>query len=281
MRTSGRALGLVMAVLALATLAGCKTDTTTTASTSAGGASVAATPAATPAAGVTEAPPAAPSGTVTRPAASTPAAGRAGEPNRALTPGHAFASATTSQVCISGYSRSVRYVTTAVREQVFAAYRIGYPPPAGAYELDHLIPLELVGNSASNLWPEPYHGANSANVKDNLENHLHTLVCIGQVELGTAQQAMAGDWRAAAARYGSTAAASSPSSTTSTSPAPSRTEAPVSGGNREGHGAVQRWDVLLRRAPSGGVLAPRWRRRGLQVDPFAQSSGRRTCPFRV
>jgi len=134
MRTSGRALGLVMAVLALATLAGCKTDTTTTASTSAGGASVAATALATPAAGVTEAPPASPSGIVTRPAAGTPAAGRAGEPNRALTPGHAFASATTSQVCVSGYSRSVRYVTTAVREQVFAIYHIGYPPPAGAYE---------------------------------------------------------------------------------------------------------------------------------------------------
>ncbi len=232
MRTSGRSLGLGMAVLALATLAGCKTDTTTTASTPAGGASAAATAAATPAAGVTEAPPAAPSGTVTRPAASAPAAGRAGEPNRALTPGHAFASATTSRVCVSGYSRGVRYVTTAVREQVFATYHIGYPPPAGAYELDHLIPLELGGdNSASNLWPEPYHGANSADVKDHLENHLHELVCSGQVELGTAQQAMAGDWRAAAARYGSTAAASSPSITTSTSSAPSRTEAPVSAGN--------------------------------------------------
>ncbi len=232
MRTSGRSLGLGMAVLALETLAGCKTDTTTTASTSAGGASVAATAAATPAAGVTEAPPAAPSGTVTRPAASAPAAGRAGEPNRALTPGHTFASATTSQVCVSGYSRGVRYVTTPVREQVFATYHIGYPPPAGAYELDHLIPLELGGdNSASNLWPQPYHGANSADVKDHLENHLHTLVCSGQVELGTAQQAMAGDWRAAAARYGSTTAASSPSITTSTSSAPSRTEAPVSAGN--------------------------------------------------
>ena len=233
MRTSGRVPGLVMAVLALATLAGCKTDTTTTASTSAGGASVAATALATPAPGVTEAPPASPSGIVTRPAAGTPAAARADEPNRALTPGHAFADATTSQVCVSGCSRSVRYVTTAVREQVFAAYRIGYPPPAGAYELDHLIPLELSGDtSASNLWPQPYHGANSADVKDHLENHLHTPVCSGQVELGTAQQAMAGDWRMAAARYGSTTAVASPSITTSTSSAPSRTEAPVSAGNR-------------------------------------------------
>jgi len=232
MRNSGRVFGLVMAVLALATLAGCTTDTTTTASTSVGGASVAASAVATPAAGVIGAPPAAPSGTVSRPAASTPAAGRADEPNRALTPGHAFASATTSQVCVSGYSRSVRYVTTAVREQVFGSCHIGYPPLAGAYELDHLIPLELGGdNSASNLWPQPYHRANSADVKDHLENHLRTLVCSGQVELGTAQQAMAGDWRAAAARYGSTSAASSPSITTSTSSAPSRTEAPVSAGD--------------------------------------------------
>jgi len=135
-------------------------------------------------------------------------------------------------VCVSGYSRTMRYVTSAVREQVFPTYHIGYPPPAGAYELDHLIPLELGGdNSASNLWPEPYHGANNADVKDHLENHLHELVCSGQVELGTAQHVMAGDWRAAAARYGSTAAASSPSITTSTSPAPSRGEAPVSAGN--------------------------------------------------
>jgi len=149
------------------------------------------------------------------------------------TTGTTAANMVATQVCVSGCSRSVRYVTTAVREQVFAAYRIGYPPPAGAYELDHLIPLELSGDtSASNLWPQPYHGANSADVKDHLENHLHTLVCSGQVELGTAQQAMAGDWRMAAARYGSTTAVASPSITTSTSSAPSRTEAPVSAGNR-------------------------------------------------
>ena len=87
--------------------------------------------------------------------------------------------------------------------QVFAAYRIGYPPRTGAYELDHLIPLELGGgNAATNLWPQPYHrGTGSADVKDHLENHLHALVCSGQVRLVAAQTAMAGDWWAAAARY--------------------------------------------------------------------------------
>ena len=50
----------------------------------------------------------------------------------------------------------------------------------GAYELDHLIPLELGGgNAATNLWPEAHHGVGSASVKDQLENHLHVLVCSG------------------------------------------------------------------------------------------------------
>jgi len=126
----------------------------------------------------------------------------AGEPNRALTPGHAFATATTAQICVSGYSASVRNVTEDTRKAVFTAYMVAYPPPSGAYELDHLIPLELGGdNTAANLWPQVYHGAGSADVKDHLENHLHDLVCAGQLDLPTAQQAIAGNWMAAAAQY--------------------------------------------------------------------------------
>ena len=126
----------------------------------------------------------------------------AGEPNRALTPGHAFATVTTAQVCVSGYSASVRDVTEDTRKTVFASYAIAYPPPSGAYELDHLIPLELVGdNTAANLWSETYHGAGSADVKDHLENHLHDRVCAGQLDLPTAQQAISGDWMSAAAKY--------------------------------------------------------------------------------
>ena len=125
------------------------------------------------------------------------------EPNRQLTPRSLLATSTTARVCTAGYTASVRHVTTATRQQVFAAYRIAYPPPTGAYELDHLIPLELGGgNAATNLWPQPYHrGTGSADVKDHLENHLHALVCSGQVRLVAAQTAVAGDWWAAAARY--------------------------------------------------------------------------------
>jgi hypothetical protein len=138
----------------------------------------------------------------------------AGEPNHALTPGNAFATATTAQICVSGYSATVRNVTDDTRKAVFTSYAIAYPPPSGAYELDHLIPLELGGdNTAANLWPQVYHGAGSADVKDHLENHLHDLVCAGQLDLPTAQQAIAGDWMAAAAQYnpiGVTARVTSP-----------------------------------------------------------------------
>ena len=138
--------------------------------------------------------------------------GGVAEPDRRLTPGSVLAASTVPKVCTSGYTRTVRNVPTSTREQVYAAYAIAYPPAAGSYELDHLIPLELGGdNAVTNLWPQPYHrGAGSADVKDHLENHLHALVCSGQVALSDAQQAIAGNWWVAAAKY-------NPISVTSTS----------------------------------------------------------------
>ena len=123
------------------------------------------------------------------------------EPNRTLTPGEAFPAATAAQVCVSGYSASVRNVSESLRLQVFAAYGIDYATH-GNYELDHLISLELGGdNSAANLWPEPLNGSGGAKVKDTLENKLHSLVCSGQITLAAAQQAISGDWGTAYAKY--------------------------------------------------------------------------------
>ena len=154
-------------------------------------------------------------------------AGFAG-PNSRLTPGSVMAASTKARVCTSGYSASVRNVTVATRRQVFAAYGIGYPPPTGAYELDHLIPLELGGdNKPTNLWPEAYHTrAGSAGVKDHLENHLHALVCSGQVNLAAAQQAIAGNWWAAAARYNPMPVRATTRTVAST-PSPRHTSTPV------------------------------------------------------
>jgi hypothetical protein len=147
------------------------------------------------------------------------------EPDRSITPGETFAAATTSQVCVSGYSASVRNVSQATRLAVFAAYHVDYALHGG-YELDHLIPLELGGdNAAANLWPEPLDGAGGAKIKDKLENKLHALVCSGQVALTEAQQAIAGDWYAASVKYDPIAVAApytpppAPAQTVPTAPA--------------------------------------------------------------
>ncbi len=123
-------------------------------------------------------------------------------PDPRLTPGQVFPSATAVQVCVSGYSSRVRSVSLRVRRSVFASYRIDYSGHA-AYELDHLVPLELGGdNSAANLWPQPRRGAGAADVKDHLENRLHALVCAGRLPLTEAQHAMEGNWWAANQTYG-------------------------------------------------------------------------------
>ena len=66
----------------------------------------------------------------------------------------------------------------------------------GDYEIDHLIPLELGGsNLIKNLWPESHRTSPwNAQVKVRLEGKLHALVCSGQLDLKTAQQAIAADW---------------------------------------------------------------------------------------
>jgi hypothetical protein len=109
---------------------------------------------------------------------------------------------TVAQVCTPGYSSSVRHVDHQQYVDVYAAYGVPYPEPAGTYELDHLIPLELGGdNSDANLWPEPASPAPGFHQKDGLENRMHALVCSGQLALGEAQQEIASDWYAAYRRY--------------------------------------------------------------------------------
>jgi len=124
-------------------------------------------------------------------------------PIAALTPGSVFAAATRGVICVSGYSSGVRDVNGAARDAVFAEYRISQPAPVGAYEVDHLIPLELGGdNTIANLWPQP-RGADSTGfpTKDRLENQLHSLVCAGRLGLAVAQRAIAVNWHAAYTVY--------------------------------------------------------------------------------
>jgi hypothetical protein len=147
-------------------------------------------------------------------------------PNSRLTPGEVFTGITAAAVCTPGWSSEHRDVSTAERHSVFAAYGIPYSQHS-AYELDHLIPLEVGGdNSTDNLWPEPQTENDSSGPdKDALENHLHALVCSGQVSLAAAQQAVAHNWVTAWDRYQGTSIESAPEPTHTTaasqSPAPS------------------------------------------------------------
>jgi hypothetical protein len=137
-----------------------------------------------------------PSASVSPTAPSTSAPAPAGSsPNRLLTPGEAFAGVTAREVCVSGYAGRVRNVQSAQYIQVYASYAIPYPEPAGSYELDHLIPLELGGdNTNRNLWPEPALPAPGFHQKDQLENYLHDAVCGGRMALAEAQAGIASDW---------------------------------------------------------------------------------------
>jgi hypothetical protein len=79
-----------------------------------------------------------------------------------------------SAICVKGYTKTVRDVPKAVKEQAYRSYGITTRKP-GEYEIDPLISLELGGsNSIRNLWPESFITQPlNAHVKDKLENKLH------------------------------------------------------------------------------------------------------------
>ncbi len=74
-----------------------------------------------------------------------------GLPDQACTPGAVFTDTVRGQICVSGYSSSVRDVSQSLKNEVYAEYGI-YHHATGEYEVDHLISLELGGsNDISNL----------------------------------------------------------------------------------------------------------------------------------
>jgi hypothetical protein len=115
-------------------------------------------------------------------------------PDPKLTPGDSFA-VTVRDLCVPGYTKKVRNVPAEMKREVYEEYGVTSHGP-GDYEVDHLIPLELGGsNSIKNLWPESHRTSPwNAQVKDRLEGKLHALVCRGQLDLKTAQQAIASNW---------------------------------------------------------------------------------------
>jgi hypothetical protein len=142
-------------------------------------------------------------------------------PEPKLTPGDTF-DVTAQDVCTPGYARKVRNVPVEMKRQVYREYGITSQGP-GDYEIDHLISLELGGsNSIKNLWPESHRTSPwNAQVKDRLEDKLHELVCSGQLDLKTAQKAIASNWIEAYKKY------VSPNPPSSRLASPSATEPPL------------------------------------------------------
>lgn len=113
-------------------------------------------------------------------------------PQEQLTPGVATAE-TEKLLCDPNFhTGSVRHVTEQMKKMVCLAYHVGEGCPGPDFEIDHLIPLELGGsNDPKNLWPQPIVQARE---KDEVERHMHNLVCEGKMSLDAAQKGIAHDW---------------------------------------------------------------------------------------
>jgi hypothetical protein len=126
---------------------------------------------------------------------------RGEEPDPRLTPG-ATRRVAIGDVCSMAHEEVVGEVSTALRQEVLQKYGI-VNAHASDYEIDYLIAPGLGGvEDIHNLWPEPYTSRRwNAYVKDALEEHLHQLVCAGELDLSTAQRDIATDWIAAYKKY--------------------------------------------------------------------------------
>jgi hypothetical protein len=121
-------------------------------------------------------------------------------PRRTLTPG-AVRPVAVDKLCQTSAVENDPPVNPALQQAVFREY--GLPNSSRiAYALDYLITPALGGSDdIKNLWPQPYSSTWNARVKDQLEDHLHELVCQGKVQLTTAQNEIATDWISAYKRY--------------------------------------------------------------------------------
>ncbi len=122
-------------------------------------------------------------------------------PDHSLTPG-VTRPVSIRDVCAMSHEQVIREVPASVRQEVFKEYGIANAHTAD-YEIDYLITPGLGGaEDLHNLWPESYTSQTwNARTKDALEEHLHQMVCAGQLDLSTAQHAIATDWVAAYKKY--------------------------------------------------------------------------------
>lgn len=138
------------------------------------------------------------------PSAHPPASAVQPAPPGALNP-DVRADTVHSTICIPGYTATVRPSTSFTNGvKVKLMREAGLPSAdAGAYELDHRVPLALGGHprALANFQLQPWDGPEGAKAKDRLEKRLQMLVCAGRVPLDDARAEIYWDWPAAYRRY--------------------------------------------------------------------------------
>lgn len=128
-------------------------------------------------------------------ASGTRCAARGPLPDAQCTPGAVMT--TDFETICNTSTHGRRLVTATVHRQAFTEYGYSYPQAPGAFEVDHLIPLELGGdNVIENLWAEPAEPRPGFHEKDKVENYLHKQVCSHSMSLADAQHQIATDWMA-------------------------------------------------------------------------------------
>jgi hypothetical protein len=107
-----------------------------------------------------------------------------------------------ADLCSIDRDEVVRNVPDPLQKKVFQEYGIR-GVPATDFEVDYLITPGLGGSDdVRNLWPEPHSNtAWNSYVKDQLEDHLHRMVCERKISLSEAQRDIASNWIAAYKKY--------------------------------------------------------------------------------
>jgi hypothetical protein len=122
-------------------------------------------------------------------------------PDPGITPG-STRPVTLAEVCAVDRDEVVREVPSALQQKVFQEYGIK-DQPAKNFEVDYLITPGLGGSDdVRNLWPQAHsESVWNSYVKDQLEDHLHHMVCHGELSLQDAQRDIAGNWISAYKKY--------------------------------------------------------------------------------
>ncbi|HEY8996854.1 MAG TPA: zf-HC2 domain-containing protein [Edaphobacter sp.] len=123
-------------------------------------------------------------------------------PNRSLTPG-AVRSVALAELCqVVDNDDLDPVVSVPTQKAIFHEY--GIPPEQSRvnFQMDYLINPQLGGvDDVRNLWPQPYSSEWNARAKDELERHLHQMVCDHKIELADAQREIAENWIDAYKKY--------------------------------------------------------------------------------